>query len=143
MRLTAQQSYELLAKHGCYIKEVCDRCGKGIGPVCYTRAGDSGVWCSRKCRGGANAREPRTCKHCKAKLPEGKRRGTAFCDDACRKASRRDEGIQDSKLSRTKQSIYAGFCSIPKPPCYGGSQKPQNGIMADKQAPKVAERLVN
>ena len=51
MRLTTEQSYALLAKHGCYITEICDRCGKGLGPIRYTRGGDSSVWCSRACRG--------------------------------------------------------------------------------------------
>jgi hypothetical protein len=30
--------------------EICDACGKGIGPVRYTRRGYSGVWCSPECR---------------------------------------------------------------------------------------------
>jgi hypothetical protein len=51
MLLTPQQSHELLAKHGCYAKECCGRCGLLIGSVCFTRRGDAGVWCSRKCRG--------------------------------------------------------------------------------------------
>jgi hypothetical protein len=37
MRLTTQQGYALLEKHGSYIREVCDKCGEGIGPVCYAR----------------------------------------------------------------------------------------------------------
>lgn len=52
MRLTTAQSYALLEKHGSYITEICDKCGKGIGPVRFTRKGDSGVWCSRECRDG-------------------------------------------------------------------------------------------
>ena len=115
MKLTTQQSYALLESHGCYITEICDRCGKGIGPVRFTRYGESGVWCSRECRDGAKAREPGTCRHCKAKLPESKRRGTAFCDDACRKASQRQNGTLrmpgNPKLLRTKPSIYAAFSS--------------------------------
>jgi hypothetical protein len=51
MHLTTQQSYELLAKHGCYVTEVCDKCGQLLGHVRYTRKGDGGVWCSRECRG--------------------------------------------------------------------------------------------
>lgn len=51
MRLTVLQSYELLAKHGCYVTEVCDKCGQLLGPVQYTRRGEIGVWCSRECRG--------------------------------------------------------------------------------------------
>ena len=124
MLLTVQQSYALLAKFGCYIKELCDKCGRGIGPVCYTRMGETGVWCSRQCRDGVEAREPRTCKHCKARLPENKRRGAAFCDDACRKAASRKDDIPDLKLSRTKPSIYGRFCTFSGPGGYGDSQTP-------------------
>lgn len=49
--LTVQQSHELLAKHGCYVTEACDKCGQLLGPVRYTRKGEEGMWCSRECRG--------------------------------------------------------------------------------------------
>jgi hypothetical protein len=39
VKLTTQQAYALLEKHGSYITELCDRCGKGIGPVRFTRRG--------------------------------------------------------------------------------------------------------
>ena len=51
MRLTPEQSYELLKKHCCYASEACDKCGQLLGPVRYTRKNDGGVWCSQKCRG--------------------------------------------------------------------------------------------
>ena len=53
MRLTTAQSHALLEKHGCYVAEVCDKCGQLLGPVRFTRRGESGVWCSRECRGDA------------------------------------------------------------------------------------------
>jgi hypothetical protein len=49
--LTVQQSYALLAKHGVYAREICDKCGAVLGAVRFTRKDDSGVWCSRECRG--------------------------------------------------------------------------------------------
>ena len=125
MRLTAQQSYQLLAAHGSYITEICDGCGSGIGPLRYTRRGEASAFCSRECRDGADAREPGSCRCCKARLPEGKRRGASFCDDACRKAFRR---ISNRKLSRTKPSIYAGFCSIPEPGRYTPSRNLRNAL---------------
>ena len=113
MQMTPEQSYALLDKHGCYVTEACDKCSQILGPVRYTRKGDSGVWCSRQCRDGAEAHEPKTCRHCRAKLPEGKRRGAVFCDDACRKAFRRQndpiQAPETLKLSRTKPPIYAAF----------------------------------
>jgi len=45
--------YALLEKHGCYITEVCDKCGQILGPERFTLPGEDGVWCSRKCRGDA------------------------------------------------------------------------------------------
>lgn len=59
MKLTTDQSYALLEKFGVYAKECCDRCGRIIGPVSFTRAGDSGVWCSRECQGDGERRSAR------------------------------------------------------------------------------------
>src|SRR5215470_14534705 len=115
MRLTTQQSYALLAKYGSYITELCDACGNGLGPIRFTRAGESGVWCSRECRDGKEAHAPGTCKACGARLPEGKRRGAAYCDASCRKAAHRGNGNlqkpRTEKLSVTNPAIYAGFCT--------------------------------
>jgi hypothetical protein len=75
MPLTVQQSYELLARHGCYIAEICDACGRGIGPVRFTREGEGAVWCSRECRGdgprrvvrkGGRPRKYRNGEECRA-----------------------------------------------------------------------------
>ena len=120
MRLTKEQSCALLEKHGCYVTEVCDKCSQIIGPVRFTRRDDKGVWCSRECRDGAKVHEPGTCRHCKARLPEGKRRGTLFCDDACKQAAHRSKmdarTSETSKLSVTNTSIYAGFFTVSKSP---------------------------
>jgi hypothetical protein len=53
MRLTTEQSYAALERFGCYVTEACDKCGKLLGPVRYTRRGEEGVWCSGECRGDA------------------------------------------------------------------------------------------
>ena len=52
MRLTEEQSRALLAKHGVYVTEVCDKCRKILGHVRFTRYSESGEWCSRLCRDG-------------------------------------------------------------------------------------------
>ena len=57
MRLTEQQSRALLAKHGMYVTEACDTCGKILGPVRFTRKDQPGEWCSRECRDGIEAAE--------------------------------------------------------------------------------------
>jgi hypothetical protein len=97
MKLTAAQAYELLEKHGSYITEICDRCGKGIGPIRFTRKDDPGVWCSRECRDGAGKHPPGTCHGCGASLA-GLRRGTKFCSDVCR--VREDRKSQPGQISR-------------------------------------------
>lgn len=56
MLLTVRQSYELLAKHGVFAREICDKCGAVLGAVRFTRKYESGVWCSRECRGDGERR---------------------------------------------------------------------------------------
>jgi hypothetical protein len=63
------------------------------------------VWCSRECR-DADAHAPGTCKGCGARLPEGKRRGALYCDDACKQNAHRS---RTGKLSVTNTPIYAAF----------------------------------
>ena len=113
MQLSITQSYLLLDRFGVFSREACDLCGQILGHVRFTRQRESGVWCSRQCRDGIEAREPGSCRQCRAKLPDGKRRGAVFCDDACRKAFRRQNDNPGAsptlELSRTKPSIYADF----------------------------------
>ena len=113
MQLTSELRHALLEQHGCYVTEACDKCGRMLGSVHFTRKGEEGVWCSPECRDGAEARAPGTCKGCGARLPEGKRRGSLYCDDACRKLSARS---RTDELSRTNGPIYAGFCMESRPP---------------------------
>jgi hypothetical protein len=113
MLLTVQQAYELLAKHGMFAREICDKCGRVLGAARFTRRSDAGVWCSRECRDGADANATGTCQHCLAKIAPGKRRGSRFCDDACKQAAHRSNPTRQvsetAGLSVTNTSIYAGF----------------------------------
>jgi hypothetical protein len=122
MQLTTEQSLALLERFGVYTGECGDRCGQILGPVRFTRRGEAGDWCSRECRDGREAHTPGTCKHCHAQLPKSKRRGTAFCDDACKQAAHRSKtAVQTArarKLSVTKPSIYAAF----------SPEKPRDGV---------------
>ena len=52
MRVAEAQSRALLAKHGVYVTEVCDKCAKILGPVRFARNDEQGEWCSRLCRDG-------------------------------------------------------------------------------------------
>ena len=53
MKLTEEQSGELFRRTGSYLKEACDRCGKPLAEVSYTRRGELGGWCSELCRDGS------------------------------------------------------------------------------------------
>jgi hypothetical protein len=132
MEISIELRKTLIEERGIYVTEACDSCTQLLGPVRFTRAGESGVWCSRGCRDGKEAHSPRTCKGCGAALPTAKRRGAAYCDDACRKAHSR---VADPKLSRTKASIYAGFCTVSSPGSYPHSRKAENAIIADTNRP--------
>ena len=55
MKLTTEQAHEALAKHGSYLTEACDRCGKLLREVRFTRKGEPGGWCTRECRDGEAA----------------------------------------------------------------------------------------
>ena len=54
MLLAVQKSYELLAKYGCFARELCDKCGIALGAIRFTRYGESEVYCSHECRGDAH-----------------------------------------------------------------------------------------
>jgi hypothetical protein len=54
MRLTREQSQNLL-EHGLWIAAACDKCGKLLGPVRWTRRDEPGEWCSEVCRDGPRA----------------------------------------------------------------------------------------
>jgi len=53
MQLTTEQNRKALAEHCWYVTEACDRCGKLLGCVRYTRRGEPGEWCSELCRDGS------------------------------------------------------------------------------------------
>jgi hypothetical protein len=82
-RLTEEQSRALLERYGAFVTDVCDKCGKILGPVRFTRCGQAGEWCSKACRDGFE-RKPGTCLGCGVSL-NGKRKGAVFCSDVCRK----------------------------------------------------------
>lgn len=134
MRLTTQQGYELLKRCGSYVTECCDRCTRILGPVRYTSKNEACEWCSRKCKDGNEAHAPKTCKHCHASLPKGKRRGALYCDEACKQAAHRSKSVVDQKLSVTKPSINAAFWSVPGPGSYPHSRKGQSVQEAPENA---------
>jgi len=52
MKLNTEQRNKVREEHGICCNEACDRCGKMLNEVRWTRRGESGEWCSRECRDG-------------------------------------------------------------------------------------------
>ena len=89
MLLTEEERGELSRRHGVWVSEACDKCGKPIlDSVTWTRRGKPEVFCSQVCRDGV-AHTPGECELCGTVL-DGKRRGTRFCGSKCRKRFVRD-----------------------------------------------------
>ena len=83
MHLTEWQSWTVLENYGAFVTEVCDKCGKILGWIRFTRYRQNGEWCSKACRDGFE-RKAGTCMGCGVPL-NGKRKGALFCCDTCRK----------------------------------------------------------
>jgi hypothetical protein len=109
MRLTEEQSRALLAKRGAYVTEVCDKCGKILGPIRFTRCGQAGEWCSKRCRDGFE-RKPGTCLGCGVPL-NGKRKGAVFCSDVSEALPRRGSANYRGNAHR-KISTYGRNFSL-------------------------------
>jgi hypothetical protein len=54
MKLTKAQSQKLLRERGISVTEACDKCGRLLGSVRWTRRGEPGEWCSAACREGVS-----------------------------------------------------------------------------------------
>jgi len=52
MKLNTEQRNKIREEHGICCNEACDRCGRMLNEVRWTRRGESGEWCSRECRDG-------------------------------------------------------------------------------------------
>ena len=93
MRLTVAELASVRAL-GLFVTEKCDGCGKLLNQTFrYTIAGRSQAFCSAMCRDSAvyvdrrEARKhstPGKCVYCGGSL-KGKRRGTLYCDEICKK----------------------------------------------------------
>src|SRR5260370_33518323 len=81
----------------CLATEACDSCGLILGPVGFVESNPPGIWCSRRCRDGADAHAPGTCLSCGASFA-GLRRGTKFCSAVCRvRFSRKSQTMLNSR----------------------------------------------
>ena len=99
MHINQEQAREALRIHGVYLIEACDGCKRLLGPMRFTRRGDSRAWCSRSCRDGVD-HSPTACRGCGTSLV-GKRRGAIFCDRTCRMRTVRKEVRDRSNIVNT------------------------------------------
>ena len=102
MKLTMQESYAALDKFGCYVTEACDRCGKLLGPVRYTQKGDTGVWCSRECRGDVRHTVRRGGRPRKYQTIEQAQRAKLNLQRARREAKTRSQSTENKVLANAK-----------------------------------------
>ncbi len=114
-------------ERGIYAAEACDRCGQILGAVRFTRSGDTGVWCSRKCRGDGEGQGQKIHKGGRPKM---------YIDDRARKnahAQKQREFRARSSVTKTCQQPNAnkGLTGAILPSCYGGTSNPENGLIAD------------
>jgi hypothetical protein len=116
-----------LRVHGTYVTEACEKCGRLLGPVRFTRRGDAGAWCSRACRDGVD-HSPTVCRGCGTSLV-GKRRGAIYCDRTCRMRTVRKE-VRDSTNIVNTPIQNTGLADAISGFDYGDSRTGQN---ANKQ----------
>ena len=100
MLLATQKSYELLAKYGFFVREICDKCGIVLGAVRFTRRDESGVWCSRECRGDGDRRTIRKGGRPRKYKTENDRRQAERLQNAERQKAFRVRVQRNGKLSR-------------------------------------------
>jgi hypothetical protein len=121
-------------KLGLHITEKCDGCGNLLNrTVRYSIAGRPEVYCSAPCRDlvfFGDRREakkhatPGKCAYCGGSL-KGKKRGSIYCDDACRKAH-----------SRKIRHITAGEVEKSRTP--GVSNQQVTGVKTGEQGNRIA-----
>src|SRR6267154_907625 len=87
----------LLARYGICPNEACDKCGKMLGEVRWTRKDMPETFCSQFCRDGVERINGR-CDGCGVDLA-GKRRGARWCSDTCRMRNRVKDSANNPKTS--------------------------------------------
>jgi hypothetical protein len=123
----------LLAERGLCVSEACDKCGRLLGAVRFARGGESGVWCSRECRGGIQAKRVGICQGCEAPLA-GMRRGSKFCSSLCRvRENRKSQTGQNSRNEQLKAKDLKTGCellAIPAPSAVSGASQDDASLNA-------------
>ena len=105
MKLTAEQQTRAFETHGICADEACDKCGKVLAEVRYTRKEMPETYCSRLCRDGVEPMKGR-CDGCGVNLA-GKRRGARWCSDTCRMRNRVKDSANNPKTSTQNIGLAA------------------------------------
>lgn len=139
MLLSAQRSYELLTKHRVFAREICDNCGVVLGAVRFTRKDESGVWCSRECRGDGERRATRKGGRPRKYATKDVRLKAERLQNADRQREFRGRVQRNGKpprsLSETKdlQAQKTPLSHYPLTRSLSGLETAGNGFLADTQ----------
>jgi hypothetical protein len=112
MRLTPEQQAQAFAAYGVRANQACDRCGKVLAEIHWTRRDMPETYCSRLCRDGVERTNGR-CSGCCVDL-FGKRRGARWCSDTCRMRNRVKDSANNpktliQKIGLTETEINLGY----------------------------------
>ena len=131
MLLAIQGSYELLAKYGFFAREICDKCGIVLGAVRFTRRDESGVWCSRECRGDGDRRTIRKGGRPRKYKTENDRRQAERRKNAERQKAFRVRVQRNGKLPRSfaeTNDLQAQKTHLSHYPLAPASSGPETGL---------------
>ena len=142
MLLAIQKSYELLAKYGFFAREICDKCGIVLGAVRFTRRDESGVWCSRECRGDGDQRTIRKGgRPCKYKT-ENERRQAERRQNAERQKAFRVRVQRNGKLPRSfaeTKDLQPQKTHLSHYPLTPSSSGPGNGFSQRREYKRLSD----
>jgi hypothetical protein len=147
---------------GLRVTEKCDGCGKLLNQtIRFTITGKPEAYCSPICRDNAffgdrheakKRATPGRCTYCGGSL-KGKKRGSIFCDDACRKASSRKirrittAEVEKSRTPTQSNQAVADAKSVEQGDCITGRGQPlrtaPGEICAKSGLPVEAGRAVS
>jgi hypothetical protein len=96
MKLTVEQRERAFTTYGICADEACDKCGRVLAEVRWTRRDMPEAYCSQLCRDGVERVNGR-CDGCGVDLA-GKRRGARWCSDSCRMRSRVKDSANNPKM---------------------------------------------
>ena len=137
MMLASQQTQEVLATHGCYAEECCDRCSLLLGPVRFTRQGEAGIWCSRECRGDDDRRTIRKGGRPRKYKTENDRRQAQRRQNADRQKAFRGRAQRNGKpsdkpcISNGPQTQNLALSHTPLTPDHLALTAPLSGLGAE------------